>query len=92
MRPCSFPNAIKEPLNEIPPINTPTNARVVATGDMECAVLAALNNSIAPINAAEPPPIPLYKATICGISVIATFLPLIHARTVALARAEIIKT
>src|ERR1700743_485357 len=37
--------------------------------------------------AAAPPPMPLYSAIICGMSVMATRLPLTHAMTVPIAMA-----
>ncbi len=74
MRPSSFAQAMIEPVSEIDPISAPT---VPSTN---CVLVEGLpaansNSSTAPIAAAEPPPMPLYSATICGMSVIATRLP-----------------
>ncbi len=59
---------------------------------LQCAVSRLAKNenrssSTAPIAAAEPPPMPLYSATICGMSVMATFLADHHATPVPIANA-----
>jgi len=87
IQPCSLANAISEPVNDTAPISAPTTASTfcvkvsvsACSGDADSA---APSNALAPIAAAEPPPMPLYSATICGMSVIATFLPLYHAAAV----------
>ena len=81
IQPCNLAKAISEPENEIAPINapvTPSTSWVRVDG----APVAKPINSTAPMPAAEPPPMPLYNATICGMSVIATFLPETHASSV----------
>ena len=85
IRPCSLANAINEPVNDTEPISAPTTARIVCVVVNECSkcvCIPAASNALAPIAAAEPPPMPLYSATICGMSVIATFLPLYQASAV----------
>ena len=75
INPCSLANAIKLPLNDTEPMKPPMRAMV------RCVTLCSLPryNSTAAIAAAAPPPMPLYNAIICGISVMATRLPLIQA-------------
>ena len=63
---------------------------MVTTTPWDCALPE--NSSMAAMAAAAPPPMPLYSATICGMSVIATFLPLIQAQPVPIARAMITST
>ena len=76
MRPSSLAQAMIEPVIETDPIRAPSTAR--ETMIRPCSPLPGfenLSNSPAPMAAAEPPPMPLNRATICGMSVIATFLP-----------------
>ena len=51
------------------------------------ATSAKRSSSTAPMAAAEPPPMPLYSATICGMSVMATFFADTQARPVPSASA-----
>ena len=62
----------------------PTTASDMTTLLWSTGVPAALANaarysSTAAMAAAAPPPMPLYSAIICGMSVMATLLPLHHA-------------
>ena len=90
IQPCSLAKAISEPVNEIEPISAPTTASIscdwLACGwlgtKLPMPIPANASSALAPIAAAEPPPMPLYSATICGMSVMATFLPLYHASAV----------
>ncbi len=84
MTPCSLAQAIKLPLNEIAPMMPPTTASdmttlLCCTGAPATLAYAARYSSTAAIAAAAPPPMPLYSAIICGMSVMATRLPLHHA-------------
>ena len=75
IRPCNFAKAIRLPLNDTEPMNPPMVAMV------KCVMLCSLPrySATAAMAAAAPPPIPLYSAIICGISVMATRLPLTQA-------------
>ncbi len=75
IKPCSLAKAIKLPLKDTAPMKPPTVAMV------RCTKLCSLPlySSTAAIAAAAPPPMPLYRAIICGMSVMATRLPLIQA-------------
>ena len=69
-----------EPVSDTAPISAPITASAsVSFGGAASAHRQACNecrtSSTAPIAAAEPPPMPLNSATICGMSVIATRLP-----------------
>ncbi len=62
MRPCSFANAISEPVNEIEPISAPMTASIFCVIDRPTsgvAESATPSSALAPIAAAEPPPMPL---------------------------------
>ena len=86
----SLANAINEPVNDTAPINAPTTASTFCVSVSACsgeADSAAPSSALAPIAAADPPPMPLYSATICGMLVIATFLPLYQAAAVLSAMA-----
>ncbi len=93
IQPCSLANAISEPVNEIEPIKAPTTARMtcdwftcgMSGTNCGAARLAKPSKALAPMAAAEPPPMPLYKATICGIAVIATLRPVYQASAVLIA-------
>ena len=76
MRPSSLPQAISEPDSDTAPMIPPSTAMTRMM--LPCALWP--NSSIAAIAAAAPPPMPLYSATICGIAVISTFLPLHQAQ------------
>ena len=78
MRPSSLAQAITEPDSEIAPISAPM---IVADSGSTVSGSASISATAA-IEAAAPPPMPLYSATICGIAVIATRLPLHHAHSV----------
>ncbi len=81
IKPCSLAKAIKLPLNDTAPMKPPAAAMVRWT--MLCSL--PLYSSTAAIAAAAPPPMPLYSAIICGMSVMATRLPLTQAITVPIA-------
>ena len=85
IKPCNLANAIRLPLKETAPMKPPITAMV------RCVGLCSLPpyNSTAAIAAAAPPPMPLYRAIICGISVMATRLPLTQAKMPPIAMAAI---
>ena len=82
--------AITEPDSETAPIAAPITPSTSEMLEGACPSPENRSSSTAPIAAAEPPPMPLYSATICGMSVIATFLPDTHASTVPMPRASTI--
>lgn len=86
MRPSSLAQAIIEPVSETAPISAPSTASSRATGVWlaACSPAARISSS-APIAAALPPPMPLNRATICGMSVIGTRLPQTQFRTMPIA-------
>ena len=86
--PCNFPNATKEPEKATVPINAPATAN----NCIPAFIGACFSNSTPAMAAAAPPPIPLYKAIICGISVIATRLPVYQATPPPIAIATNIST
>jgi hypothetical protein len=83
MRPSSLAQAMTEPENEIAPISAPITARIIERSRQLCAAtpprpgagVRSLSSATPPMAAAEPPPMPLKIATICGMSVMGTFLP-----------------
>ena len=88
--PSSLAQAIILPLKETVPIIAPSIPNIATSGPRASAIVIvpvgsceasalAFSSSTAAMVAAAPPPIPLYMAIICGISVIATRLPLHHA-------------
>ena len=91
IKPCNLANATHEPVNDTEPISAPNTANTTVTVSCVSCSRPALANSIAAIAAAAPPPMPLYTATICGMSVICTFLPEIHAAVAPMAKASSIK-
>ena len=64
-----------EPVSDTAPISEPSTASTPGTMPGDCPAADQRTSSTAPMPAAEPPPMPLNRATICGMSVIATFLP-----------------
>ncbi len=83
IKPCSLAKAIKLPLKDTAPMKPPTAAMVRCT--RLCSL--PLYSSTAAMAAAAPPPMPLYSAIICGMSVMATRLPLTQAITLPIAMA-----
>src|SRR3546814_5111775 len=75
MRPSSLAQAITEPDSDTEPISAPSTPSTRVVIDGAAPTPENRSSSTAPIAAAEPPPMPLNSATICGMSVIATFLP-----------------
>ncbi len=75
MRPSSLAQAITEPVSDTDPISAPRTASTIAVKPAPCPASDHRRSSTAPMAAAEPPPMPLNSATICGMSVIATFRP-----------------
>ena len=64
----------------MPPITASDMTTLLCAGGAPATLAyAARYSSTAAMAAAAPPPMPLYSAIICGMSVIATFLPLHHA-------------
>ena len=76
INPCNLAKAIRLPLKDTEPMKPPMVAMV------RWVILCSLPrySSTAAMAAAAPPPIPLYSAIICGMSVMATRLPLTQAR------------
>src|SRR5690606_39970994 len=90
MRPSSLAQAMIDPDSATEPISAPSSASTSGTGPAATPAEDQRSSSTAPIAAADPPPRPLYSATICGMSVIATFLPEIQATAVPIAVAAMI--
>ena len=86
MSPCSLAKATREPEKETEPIRAPLTAS--ARKIPECS--SPLSNSTAAMAAAAPPPMPLYSAIICGMSVMETLVPVHHAATPPMKMAAVI--